>query len=58
MEKMEDIINDILPSYHQWPNLAHFQMDFLAAVLDGELKTFAKWVQQNEDFNKFIFLFL
>ena len=43
--KMKDIIEDIPPSYHQWLDLAQFQIDFLIGILEGELKAFVKWVQ-------------
>ena len=55
LAKMEDIIGDVPSNYHQWPNLAYFQIDFLAGVVNGELKTFAEWVWQNEDFNLFFY---
>ena len=53
--KMEDIIEDIPPSYRQWLDLTQFQIDFLIGVMEGKLKTFVKWVQHNKEFNLFFY---
>ena len=47
---MEDIIDDVPPSYHQLEDLAEYQIDYLINLLVGEWKNFAQWIWQNEDF--------
>ena len=53
--KMGDIVEDIPPSYRQYMDLVPFQIDFFIGLLEGELKTFAEWVRQEEHFDVFFY---
>ena len=47
---MEEIINDVPPSYWQLEDLAEYQIDYLISILVREWKTYAQWIWQNWDF--------
>ncbi|XP_052187706.1 uncharacterized protein LOC127798285 [Diospyros lotus] len=44
---MEEIIDDVPPSYRQMVDLSEFQIGFLIDQLEGEWKTFAQWLWQD-----------
>ena len=47
---MEEIIDDVPPSYRQLECLAEYQIDYLIGILVGEWKTYAQWIWQNWNF--------
>ena len=48
---MEEIIDDVPPSYRLLEDLAEYQIDYLISILAGEWKTYAQWLWQNWDFD-------
>ena len=44
---MEEIIDDVPPSYRQLVDLSEFQIGFLIDQFEGEWKTFAQWLWQD-----------
>ena len=47
---MEEIINDVPPSYQQLGDLVEYQIDYLIDILAGEWKTYAQWLWHNWNF--------
>ena len=47
---MEEIIDDVPPSYRQLEDLAEYQIDYLISIMVGEWKIYAYWIWQNWDF--------
>lgn len=50
---MEDIIDDVPPSYHQQTGPAETQNNYLVNLLEREWKEFVQWVYQYEKFEMF-----
>ena len=48
---MEEIIDDVPPSYRQLEDLAEYQIDYLINLMVGEWKTYAQWIWKNWDFD-------
>ncbi|XP_052179895.1 uncharacterized protein LOC127793152 [Diospyros lotus] len=51
--QMEEILDDVPPSYRFWPDLVQLQINMMVGVLEGDLQDFTDWVRQGDQFPEF-----
>ncbi|XP_052172234.1 uncharacterized protein LOC127788162 [Diospyros lotus] len=51
LNAMEEITDDVPPSYRQLIDLAEYQIDFLIDQMEGEWKIFTQWLWQDWEYD-------